>query len=430
MTKIFTYEKYGLELQLNKFAAQADGAAWLKQGGTVVLATACSAESAEFPGFLPLSVDYREQFSAAGKIPGGYLKREGKSSDKEVLVSRLIDRTIRPLFPDYYFEQVQILATVLSAEEKHSPYALSLLASSVALTISKIPFMGPVGAVEVGRIDGQLVFFPSYAQSKLSDLQMTVAGNKDGICMVEGSINQMSEHELVEILFKAHAIIKDQVNWQLEIAQEMAVVKTPLKAFIDWQEWQRHTVAFLTADRIATLFSADKQVRSAALALLKSEFLQEHEATIADRALEIKVIDYVFEDEVQKLLTQRILSASKRVDGRSFTEVRPISIEVGLLPMVHGSALFNRGKTQALVTVTLGGGQDEQRVEDIYEDIKKRFMLHYNFPPFSVGEVRPQRGPGRREIGHGYLAISAIKQVLPDKEQFPYTIRIIADLLG
>lgn len=430
MTNKFTFQKYGLELEVGKYATQASGAAWLRQGGTVVLATACHTPAVEFPGFFPLTVEYREEFSAAGKIPGGYLKREGKTSDKEVLVCRVIDRTIRPLFPDFYFDQVQVIATVLSVEEKNQPYILSLLASSLALTLSKIPFGGPVGGVEAARVNGEWIFFPSFTQVKESDTQITICGNKDGICMVEGSTNQISESDLVDVMFKAHEIIKEQVAWQLEVAQVVNIEKDPIKPLLDWQFWKDNAVAFFNADRVAQLFIADKNERYAALAALKLEFATQHEATILEKQAHKGALDYVLEEVVQEKVTQRILETGTRVDGRPFDKVRPISVEVGILPMVHGSAVFNRGKTQALVSVTLGGGQDEQRVEDIFEDVKRRFMLHYNFPPYSVGEVKPMRGPGRREIGHGYLAASAIKQVLPDKEAFPYSMRIIADMLG
>lgn len=431
MAKKFILEKHGLEVELGKFAPQAAGAAWLRQGGTVVLATVCSAESKDFPGFLPLTVDYREQFSAAGKIPGGYLKREGKSTDREILVGRLVDRAIRPLFPTYYFDQVQVLTSVLSVDEKHSPARLSLLASSIALSISNVPFMGPVGIAEVARVDGQWVINPTHAQSQASDVALTVAGTAEGICMVEGCLNQLSEQEVLDIMFMAHDHLKEQVAWQDEIVAAMAPHKDPVKELINWNEWDAHCDNFLTEDKLRAMCIDDKVRRSEAFKKVREEFFAKMHAEIEATHVSTDILDYVFDGRVKYKLTDLFMAEGKRVDGRGFTQVRQISNEVALLPQTHGSALFQRGGTQALVTVTLGGGQDEQRVDDLLEEnVGRRFMLHYNFPPFSVGEVKPMRGPGRREIGHGYLANSAIKPVLPAKDDFPYTIRVVSDILA
>lgn len=431
MGKIFTLPELGYEVTLGKFAGQADGSAWLRQGGTVVLATVVSESSTEFPGFFPLTIDYREQFAAAGKIPGGYYKREGKSSEKEILTSRLIDRSIRPLFPENYFNQVQILVTVYSVDKQHKPSSVALLASSIALATSKIPFLGPVGVVEVGRVNGQWVFDPLYAQSQESDVRLVIAGTTEGICMVEGECNQILEEEFVDVMFKAHDRIKQQVAWQEEIQKAWAVVKEPVADMYQWDTWKQKVEEFITEDRAKSIYLPDKVKRNEQLARLQDEFATEHTQLIAESNISSSLIKYVFDSVLNRKITELIIAFHKRVDGRAYDQIRPISIEVGLLPFTHGSALFTRGRTQALITVTLGGGQDEQRMEDIMESDSpsKTFMLHYNFPPFSVGEVRPMRGPGRREIGHGNLAASSLKYVLPDKQEFPYTIRIVADML-
>jgi polyribonucleotide nucleotidyltransferase len=430
MVKKFRLDSFGYEVEIGKVALQADGAVWFKQGGTVVLATAVSAPSDEFPGFLPLTIDYREQFAAAGKIPGGYFKREGKSTDKEVLTGRLIDRAIRPLFPANYFDQIQILVTVYSVDKEHQPQTISLIAASLALVASKIPFLSPVGAVEVARVNGEWIMNPTYSQTQASDVKIVVAGTAEGINMVEGCTNEISESEMVDVLFKAHDLIKKQVAWQEEVQAALQIAKAEIVDVIDWQEWAHKVEKFLTADLVQSAFVTDKLERASAIDTIQSSFRQQYEVELTEQKVSDKVIHYILDSVLKEKVTALILNSRKRIDGRNFDQVRKISNEVGLLPFTHGSALFTRGRTQALVTVTLGGGQDEQKVEDLMGNtIEKSFMLHYNFPPFSVGEVRPMRGPGRREVGHGYLATSALEYVLPSKEKFPYTIRIVADML-
>ncbi|MBA3751548.1 polyribonucleotide nucleotidyltransferase [Candidatus Dependentiae bacterium] len=431
MEKKYYLSDLGLEVTLGKFAEQADGAVWIQKGGTVVLATVVSARSKEFPGFLPMSVDYRENFSAAGKIPGGYYKREGKFSDKEVLVSRLIDRSLRPLFPVNFFDQLQIIATVYSVDKENAPYTLALIAASLALSISHIPFLGPIGAAEVVRVEGEWIVNPTYAQSVASDVKITVAGTFEGVCMVEGTSNQISEDEFIDALFLGHEAIKKQVMWQKEIQSERGVAKQAIAEELNWPLWRERAEKYLTPEAISKVFIADKVERGQAISLLKDSFLDSFKTEMQELSLSKTFVEYVFDEVFEVVLTEESYKHNKRIDNRDFATVRAISTEVGLLPFNHGSALFKRGKTQALVSVTLGGGQDEQRIEDIMsEPSESSFMLHYNFPPFSVGEVRGMRAPGRREIGHGYLAASAIKQVLPHKLVFPYTIRIVADMLG
>jgi polyribonucleotide nucleotidyltransferase len=433
MVKTFRLDEFGLEVEIGKFAQQADGAVWLKQGGTVLLSTVVAKPSQDFPGFLPLTIEYREQFSAAGKIPGGYFKREGRASEREVLIARLTDRSLRPLFPANFFDQTQIITTVYSFDKIHTPDKLALIASSLALTISKIPFGGPVGVVEMGRVDGAWVTNPTHEQTLKSDARLMVAGTDEGICMVEGSFNELQEKDFVDALFNAHTLIKKIVAWQLSIARELDVqTKAVDDSVYNWNAWLERAEAFLTEERVATTFVEDKTERAKRLDDLRTLFLEEYAQEIEATKIEARIVEHIFDDSFKEKINERIFKVGKRVDGRAFDEVRKISTEVGLLPFAHGSALFNRGQTQALVSVTLGGGQDEQRIETIMsgEDSFGSFMLHYNFPPFSVGEVKPMRGPGRREIGHGALAASAFKYVLPETEAFPYTIRIISDILS
>ena len=433
MKKTFRLDELGLELEVGQMARQADGSAWLKKGGTTILTTAVMAESKDFPGFLPLMVDYREQFSAAGKIPGGYLKREGRSSDKEVLTARLIDRSIRPLFPTYFFNSVQALSTVYSVDRDAPPSVLALLSTSIALTISHIPFLEPVGAVQIGRVDGEWIADPTGDQEALSDVKLIIAGTYDGICMVEGSATGISEKDMLEAFFLAHDIIRKQVVWQQKIAEELQVTKsTENSTHIDWHVWSDKVTKFIDSNILDSIFNAGfkKEHLSVTMKSIREDFyaLYPEEIALLHGTIEL---NFVIDTILKKHLAIEVVNRNKRIDGRDFTTVRDISTEVGLLSSVHGSSLFQRGQTQALVSVTLGSGKDAQKTDDIMSDepVESSLMLHYNFPPFSVGEVRPLRGAGRREIGHGHLAQSAIARVMPSKESFPYTTRIISDIL-
>jgi len=435
MIKTFKLPSLGYEVTIGKFANKADGSVWFRQKDTIILTTAVMAETKSFPGFLPLSVDYREYFSASGKIPGGYLKREGRSSDHEILTSRLIDRAIRPLFPDYFFNEVQVLATVYSVDKEALPAPLSLLSASIALMISKIPFMGPVGAVQVGRINGAWVFNPTKEEQEKSDMLILVAGTKEGICMVEGSSDGMSEAEFIDALFKAHEIIKEQVAWQEEICKEIQAPEHDFTdAAFDWKDWYSKIRAYLTSDRINEIFEfgALKQSLKDTIKKLKEGFYADVvQASVEKDSEAAQKLNYLFDSAIHDAVSDEILKRKQRVDGRDYVTIRDISTEISLMPSVHGSSFFQRGQTQALVSVTLGSGKDAQKIDDLLErePLDISFMLHYNFPPFSVGEVRPVRGPGRREIGHGHLAASAIERVLPAKKEFPYTIRVISDIL-
>ncbi len=431
MSKKFTLDKYGYSVDLGKYAQQADGAAWFQQGGTVLLATVVQAPLKEFPGFLPLTVDYRELFSAAGKIPGGYFKREGKWTDKEVLTARLIDRAIRPLFPERFFNQVQVYIELLSYDQKHSPAPLASLAASIALSTSKIPFLGPIGTVEVARINGKFKVNPIHEERLQSDIKLLISGTKEGINMVEGASIHLSEEDLVEALFLGHEAIKEQVAWQEHIITELVVKKEAAEMPLNWDVWQKRADDYLTESRLRTLFAKVKSERNEAMTALKTGFLAEYKKNIEDKEVSESFIDYIFEDVLKPKVTALIFADDKRIDGRSFTQVRPITIDIGVLPYAHGSSVFQRGATQALTSATLGSAQDELRTEHLIdEDSNKQFMLHYNFPSFAVGEVRPMRGPGRREVGHGNLAATALLPVLPDKEDFPYTTRLVTDILS
>lgn len=429
MEKKYSLAEFGYTAIIGKFAGQADGAVWLQQGGTVVLAVVASEKSEEFPGFFPLTVEYREQFAAAGRIPGGYLKREGKPSDQEVLNGRLIDRALRPLFPADYFDKVVLSITVYSFDPKHMPAGLALVASSLALSLSKIPFMGPVGACEAARVDGAWVFGPSNEQSNLSDARILVAGTDEGVNMVEGSAQELSESDFVSAMFQAHDQIKRQVAWQNEVQKDYGVVHEPVPSTFDTKEWEAKARTIATDENVAKLFVADKVEREVRQKELTALFRTTYAAEIESTGISVSFVDYVFDKVVKETINELVFTRGHRLDLRDFETVRSISTEVGLLPSNHGSALFTRGRTQALVSVTLGGGQDKMRYEGLLGEKNRTFMLHYNFPSFSGGEARPSRGVGRREIGHGFLAASAIERVLPDQEKFPYTIRVVADIL-
>jgi polyribonucleotide nucleotidyltransferase len=432
MGKSFKIDAFGYEVEIGKFAQQADGAVWLKKGGTVVLATVVSAPSRDFSGFLQLTTDYRELLSAAGKIPGSYHKREGKASDREVLIGRLIDRAIRPLFPEDYLDQVQVIITTYSVDKENAPHHAAFIAASLALVISKIPFLEPVAAVEAARVAGEWVFGPTHPQTIESDVRLMIAGTAEGITMVEGSGNQFLEKEFVDVMFRAHEQIIQLVEWQKSIQAAVGKAKEMPEDKHSLAVWQGRADQFMTDDIIRSVYHEDKVVRNKRLSELQDQFIENFKQEIEENETPTAVINYVFDLILKKKITELIIANNKRVDGRAFDQIRQIAVEVGLLPSVHGSSLFTRGRTQALVSATLGGGQDEQRLESIMQlnpTEDGSFMLHYNFLPFSVGEVKPMRGPGRREVGHGHLAASSFRYVRPSKEAFPYTIRLIADML-
>lgn len=417
-----------LLLQSGKVARQANGSVWVQYGETVVLATATLSD-VEIPpqGFFPLSVEYREKAYAAGRIPGGFFKREGKPTESEVLSSRLIDRPIRPLFPKELHREVQVIVWVLSADRMNDPDILGIIGASAALMISDIPFGGPVGAARVGRIGGQFILNPTYEELERSDMDIVVAGTADSIVMVEGEAREVPEEDLLRALEFAHERgIRPSIELQLQLREDCGREKISLEPEVIDEALlvairERADQPLDEAIRIA-----DKTQRKQFLQNLVDRVVQELSETFPDS--EQAVVEVV--TEMQKAKVRRmIVEERRRIDGRQLDEIRPVSCEVGVLPRAHGSALFCRGQTQALAATTLGTKMDEQKMEELEGDFFKSYMLHYNFPPFSVGEVRPLRGPSRREIGHGSLAERALKPMIPSEEVFPYTIRVVSDIL-
>ncbi len=416
-----------LAIEAGRVARQADGAAWGQYGDTVVLVTAVASKQArEGIDFFPLTVDYQERAYAAGKIPGGFFKREGRPRDKETLTSRLIDRPVRPLFPSGYRQDVQIIATVLSADQETDPDVLAVIGASAALTVSPIPFLGPIGAVRVGRVDGRFILNPTYEQLEQSELDLVVAGTAEAVVMVEAGAKELSEELFLEALEFGHAALPALIAAQRELAEKLGCAKA---AFVapTFDPALAAEVQTRVGERVRALaFIPDKEEQQATRRQMEADLVAGYAAESPERRREVLAI---FEGLEKAQMRRLILEEGRRVDGRTLQAVRPITCEVGVLPRTHGSAIFTRGQTQALVTTTLGTADDEQRLDALEGQGRKRFMLHYNFPPFSVGEVRFMRGPGRREIGHGALAERAILQVLPPKEEFPYTLRIVSDIL-
>ncbi len=416
-----------VSIETGYFARQASGAVIVKQGETEVLVTAVVAEEAQADiDFLPLTVEYREKTYAYGKIPGGFVKREGKPSIREILVSRLIDRPIRPLFPKGFFNDVVITALTLSADDKYDPDVLAIVGASAALHISEAPFEGPVAGVRVARVNGEFIVNPTYQQRNESDLDIVVAGTKDAIVMVEGGSEEVPEEVILDAIMFAHEKMKPLLEIQEELREKVGKEKLEVK--IDEVENQLKEEIFnLFADKIREALSIkDKKERRKAL----KEIFEEVISKIEIPEEKENKIEVLFKEVTSEIMREKVLKYKERIDGRKPDEIRPIWIKTGFLPRVHGSALFTRGETQALVTTTLGAPGEEQIEESIEEgEEKKRFMLHYNFPPFSVGEARPPRAPSRREIGHGNLAERAVEPLIPPEEEFPYVIRVVSEIL-
>ena len=416
-----------LSIEVGRMARQAGGSALVQYGDTVVLVTATAAkEPREKIDFFPLTCDYQEKTFAAGKIPGGFFKREGRQSEKEILNSRLIDRPLRPLFPDGFRCETQIVATVLSFDKENDADMPALIGASAALGISDIPFNGPIAGIRMGRIGGQLVVNPMSSQYPDSELQLIVAGSRDAIVMVEGGAKMLSEDIILDALFTAHREMQKILDLQDELRKALGKPKRVVVApVVDATLSKR--VRDLALPKIRTAMeTTGKHERSDAVRQVRAEVLAALAAESPDRDREIK--DF-FEDAHYEAVRGLIVEQRRRVDGRGLTDVRPITSEVGVLPRTHGSALFTRGETQALVVVTLGTSSDEQKIDALGGEVYKKFMLHYNFPPYSVGEVKFLRGPGRREIGHGALAERAVMAVMPDASVFPYTVRVVSEIL-
>jgi len=416
-----------LTIETGRVAKQASGAVTVRCGDTMILAAVVGSDAPrEGIDFFPLSVDYRERAYAAGKIPGGFFKREGRPSEKETLSARLIDRPIRPLFPDGYCNEVQIMITVLSSDQQNDADVLGLIGASAALAISPVPFLHTIAGVRVGRIDGELVLNPSFAQIEESDLNLIVAGSAHSLTMVEGGTREVSEEDLATALEFGHTAIKE-ICRQIDLLRDkvgkpkLEVTPPAVDAELQAKVVELGKVGILEANGLK-----DKHARSERLKEVRTAVQEALVENYPDRSKEIGGYLSQIEDEHCR---QMILEEGRRLDGRGYDDIREITCEVGYLPRTHGSALFTRGQTQALVAVTLGTKMDEQKIDDLEGESWKSYMLHYNFPPFSVGEVRPARGPGRREIGHGALAERAIQPVIPNEENFSYTIRVVSDIL-
>jgi len=416
-----------LSLETGKMAKQADGAVVAQYGDTVVLATAVAEKTPkEGLDFFPLTVDYQEKAYSAGKIPGGFFKREGRPTEKEILTSRLIDRPIRPLFPKGFYCETQGIVSVLSYGDENIADILGIISMSAALMISDIPFNAAIGAVRIGRIAGSFVINPDLREVEECDLNLIVAGTEDAVLMVEGESQEISEFDLLEALDIAHQEIKRICAVQNELKSIAGVEKRPVITPVVDEELKK-TIAEISLEKIKTAITiSDKMRRQKALDEILKEVIEKLNTGEKDITMDIGA---VVNDIEKTLVRDMILNENIRADGRSPEEIRKISSEVGILPRTHGSALFVRGETQCLAVVTLGTSDDEQRIDSLDGESFKTFMLHYNFPPFSVGEVKPLRSPGRREIGHGMLAERAVKAVMPTKAEFPYTIRIVSDIL-
>lgn len=430
ITKTIKYtDGKDITIETGKLARQADGSVVIRQGNTMLLATVVSPEEArEGASFLPLSVDYQEKFASSGKIPGGFLKREGRLSDHEILICRLVDRALRPLFPDEYYSDIQVMISLISADDQIMPDSLAALAASSALVVSDIPFDGPISEVRVVRVENKMIVNPTQEEKSKSDLDIIVAATIDNIMMVEGEMKEVEEEVLLEALHIAHEAIKEQCKVQIELAEEVGVTKrghTPPSE----DEALENQVRDALYEKFYEVFKRHiivKSERSAVLKTLKDDYLALFEE---DEEANIELIKKYIRKVEKEAARNLVLDTKVRMDGRKLDEIRPIWSEASYLPSPHGSAVFTRGETQSLSTVTLGTKLDEQIIDGAVFSGSSKFILHYNFPAFSTGEARPNRGPGRREVGHANLAYRALKAIMPDEEENPYTIRIVSDIL-
>ncbi|MDO6392179.1 polyribonucleotide nucleotidyltransferase [Pontibacter sp. BT731] len=427
---IFLPDGREIIIETGKLAKQADGSVVVKMGNTMLLAAVVSnKEAREGVDFLPLSVDYQEKFASSGKIPGGFLKREARLSDYEILISRLVDRILRPMFPGDYHAETQMTINMISADAEILPDALAALAASAALAVSDIPFNGPISEVRVARIDGQFVINPKASDQKSADIDMIVGGSIDSVAMVEGEMNEVSEEEMLEAIAFAHEAIKVQCQAQMELAEMVGKLQKREYSHETHDNELRQKVYAATYDKayeVAKRGRANKSERKEGFAAVLNEFV---ESLGEDHGYDMGLIKTYYHDVEKDAVRKMILNDRVRLDGRQLNEIRPIWSEINYLPATHGSAVFTRGETQSLTTVTLGTKLDEQMIDSAMVSGYNKFLLHYNFPAFSTGEVKPNRGPGRREIGHGNLALRALKKVLPADSENPYTIRIVSDIL-
>jgi polyribonucleotide nucleotidyltransferase len=426
-----------LSIETGKIAKQADGAVIVKSGETMVLVAVVTAPSREEEiDYFPLSVEYREQQSAAGKFPGGFIKREGRPSTKEVLTARMIDRPIRPLFPEGYFQEVQIIANVLSFDGENDPDVLAMIGASAALSISKIPFLGPTGSCRLGRVDGQLIINPSHSQLQQGDLNILVGGRREAINMIEVGAKEVSEEVIKSAVAQAHKVINEVCDMIDELVAKVGVEKALILVEDDPDLYKK--IKEQISESLYELKQiADKKTRNESVNELFEQIVSQYcqpeastglsSAERLERPVSVAMVKRILL-KIEEEVVKKMLLEGKRPDGRGFNDIRPISCEVSLLPRTHGSALFTRGETQALMSVTLGTLRDAQIIDGLLEEYSQTFTLHYNFPPYSVGEVKPVRGPGRREIGHGALAERALEAVRPSEDDFAYTIRLVSDI--
>ncbi|MBA3443436.1 MAG: polyribonucleotide nucleotidyltransferase [Gemmatimonadales bacterium] len=418
-----------LVLEAGRMATQASGSVTVRFGDTMVLAAVTASPNVSTLPFFPLTVEYREKTYAAGKIPGGFLKREGRPSDKEILASRLIDRSIRPLFPDGFKNEVQVFVTVLSADQENDADVLGVVAAAAALGLSAVPWNGPLAAVRVGRVEGNWILNPTFQQLEFSSVDLVVSGSADSIVMVEGGSLEISEAEIIEALKVAQKGIRELLGLQKKLMDKAGSSQKMKWSRAEPDQALLTKVRKLAEDSMAQAINAkEKAGRSSGVKAVKEQILQTLLAEHADRGRDI---NEELEEIEYRVMRKQVLDRSERVDGRDLETIRPISVETGMLPRTHGSALFTRGQTQALVSVTLGTSDDEQRIDsiDVAGETTKSFMLHYNFPPYATGEVKMMRGTSRREIGHGALAERALQPLLPHYEDFPYTLRVVSEIL-
>lgn len=435
MKKVFEEQFKGrtLKIEVNELAKQADGACLIRYGDTAVLTTAVASKEPKDSDFFPLTIVYEEKQYAVGKIPGSFLRREGRPSEHATLTARLIDRPIRPMFADGFRNEVQVVNTILSVDLDNTPEMCAMLGSSLALSISNIPFDGPIAGVQVGRVDGQLIINPTAKENELSDLHLTVAGTKDAINMVEAGANEISEEEMLEALMFGHEAIRELCELQEKIIKEVGVAKREIELYQVDQEIEKDVLLKAEQRLIKAISIFDKLERQNAIDDIQKEVLNEYEQKTYANEKESKktlmmvkdVLETIVEKEVRLLITEDKV----RPDGRKLNEIRPLDCQIDLFERTHGSALFSRGQTQVLSVTTLGAIKDEQIIDNLTAEDTRRFLHHYNFPPYSVGEVGRMGNPGRREIGHGALAERALSYVLPNEEEFPYTIRVVSEVL-
>jgi polyribonucleotide nucleotidyltransferase len=416
-----------LRIEIGKVAKQANGSALVRYGDTVVLVAAtCSAEPREGIDFFPLTVDYEERLYAVGHIPGGFIKREGRPTEKAILSARLIDRPLRPLFPEGFRNDVHVVATVMSVDQDCPPDVTAMLGASLALTVSNIPFGGPIAGVVVGRVNGEYIINPTVAQAEQSDMHLTVAGTADAVMMVEAKAEEVPEEGILEGILFGHEVIKELVAWQEEIARAVGKPKREISLHKIDPEVEAQIKEYARSRLEEALRNADKLEREEQVRIIKEETRLAFAETLPEQE---KAIGEVLGKLIKQIVRRMVLEEGIRADGRKTDEIRPISCEVGVLPRVHGSGLFTRGQTQVLTATTLGAVSEEQILDGLGIEESKRYLHHYNFPPYSVGETRPIRGPGRREIGHGALAERALEPMIPPEEEFPYTIRLVSEVL-